>query len=330
MTSHLNIVVACPTRIGTAKVGMNLGAALADLGHKVSYFDYDKKPPIALLPRALRPRDWPERYRRYASDQLLELVSYTKPDLFLCVKGIQFYPETIRAVSAAGAMTVGYWIDDPLDHQRSLANAGAYDYYFTNDADSVARYRAAGLKAVHHLPSSADPQMFYPLPAEVTYFADVVFVGTHSPYRESIVAELQDFDLRVYGPGWKKSALRKSCIHPPAFGEKTNEVYNRARINLNIHAWFGQGSAMNLRLFEVPAAGAFLLTDWVSEIDQAYVEGEHVACYRDIAEMRAKAEHYLRHDAERRAIARKGRLHFLKHHSYEARAKQMLGTIGLG
>lgn len=330
MNASLNIVVACPTRVGTAKVGINLGAALSRLGHRVSYYDYDKKPPVALLPRALRPRDWPERYRRYASEQLLRLVRDTKPDLFLCVKGIQLYPETIRAIGAMGITTAGYWIDDPLDHQRSLVNAGAYQHYFTNDADSVARYQAAGLRSVYHLASSADSEMFHPLPADVTYFADVVFVGTHSPYRESIVAELQDLDLRVYGPGWRKSKLKKSCIHPPAFGAKTNEVYNRARINLNVHAWFGKGSAMNLRLFEVPAAGAFLLTDWVAEIDQAYVEGEHLACFRDAEEMRAKVEHYLMHDAERRAIARKGREHFLRHHSYAARAQQLLATIASG
>jgi len=84
---------------------------------------------------------------------------------------------------------------------------------------------------------------------------------------------------------------------------------------------------MNLRLFEVPAAGGFLLTDWVSEIDDAYDEDVHLACWRDIYELRSKLTYFLEHEAKRSEIAGKGREHFLKHHSYAARVQRLLTCI---
>ncbi len=118
-------------------------------------------------------------------------------------------------------------------------------------------------------------------------------------------------------------------IYGPAFDARANWVYNHARVNLNIHGWFGRGSAMNLRVFEVPAAGAFLLTDWVAEIDSAYRDGEHIACYRDVSELRKKLAYFLEHEDIRKRIAASGRTHFLAHHSYEARARELLMRLGL-
>jgi len=231
----LRIVVAAPTRIGHTKVGADMGLALARLGHQVFYFDYDTKPPShRVLPRALRFGNWQEQYLDYVNERVLSFVRRVNPDIFLCVKGVQFYPETIRRIKESGATTVGYWIDDPLDHRRSLVNAAFYQYYFTNDASSVACYSSEGLARINHLASSANTDLFYPLPVSQP-LADVIFVGTHSAYRESIIMQLQDFDIRVYGPGWRKSKLRKTMIFPEAFGKKTNEIFNRAKINLNIH-----------------------------------------------------------------------------------------------
>ena len=323
----LRIVVAAPTRIGRTKVGADVGRALAQLGHQVFYFDYDTKPPShRILPRALRFGDEQKDYQDYVNERVLDFVSRISPDVFLCVKGVQLFPETIQRIGKGGVSTVGYWIDDPLDHQRSLVNAPSYQYYFTNDASSVTRYAAEGITNIYHLPSSADLGLFHPLTSRQP-LADVIFVGTHSIYRESIMVQLQDFDIRVYGPGWRKSKLKNNMIFREAFGKRTNEIFNSAKINLNIHNWFGRGTAMNLRLFEVPAAGGFLLTDWVAEIDDAYEEGTHLSCWRDIDELRGKLTYYLEHEAERIDIARKGREHFLKYHSYVARVKRLLTCI---
>jgi spore maturation protein CgeB len=337
MTKTLSFVVAAPTKVGRAKVGKNLGDALKRLGHRVTYFDYDREPVLyQLWPRALRTRQWPrvlrdrgwrERYLDYVNAKVLDAVSAARPDVFLCVKGVQFRPETIRAIGRTGATTVGYWIDDPLDHARSLVNAPSYDRYFTNDANSVERYRKEGIARIQHLRSAADPEVFFPLP-RAQCSMDVAFLGTHSPGRERVVAALQDFDTHVYGnAAWRTAPIDTLRVHRGAFGPRTNEVFNSARINLNVHRWFGQGSAMNLRLFEVLAARGFLVTDWVAEIEGAYRQDEHVVCWRTLDELRSKIAYYLAHEDERREIAARGYEHFLRHHTYTVRARELLGHL---
>jgi spore maturation protein CgeB len=328
VATNPSFIVAAPTTIGRTKIGKNLGAALERLGHPVAYFDYDREPlTYRVLPRALRPPNWRERYVEYVNARALDLVRACRPDVFLCVKGVQLWPDTIRAIGRAGVRTVGYWTDDPLDHDRSLVNAATYDDYFTNDASSVQRYRSGGIARIRHLQLAADAEIFHPLSTPQSA-VDVAFVGTHSPRRESIVVGLQNFDTHVYGSAaWRTAQIHHSRVHGGAFGARTNEIFNRARVNLNVHTWFGQGSAMNLRLFEVPAAGGFLLTDWVAEIDGAYRQNEHVVCWRTAEELRAKVAYYLAHADERREIAALGHQYFLRHHSYDVRARQLLDDL---
>jgi len=324
-TSAPSFVVAAPIKVGRSKVGKNLGDALRRLGHRVTFFDYDTEPLLyRVWPRTLRAGDWRQRYLDYVNTRVLDAVRAARPDVFLCVKGVQLRPETIRAIGRLGVTTVGYWIDDPLDHARSLVNAPSYDRYFTNDAASVERYRREGITRIGHLQSAADPEVFFPLPGARDAI-DVAFVGTHSPGRQDVVAGLQEFDTHVYGSAaWRAAPIDPSRVHPGAFGARTNGVFNRARINLNVHRWFGQGTAMNLRLFEVPASRGFLLTDWVAEIDGAYRPDEHVVCWRTMGELREKVAYYLAHEDERRAIAARGHEHFLRHHTYAVRARELL------
>lgn len=324
MNSFKRILVAAPTAIDRTKNGLHLGRALGELGADVRYFDYDRKPwPLRWMPKPMRPKDAAVQHRNYVNESLVMLARRWQPDLFLCIKGVQLEPETIRVIGRLGAVTAGYWIDDPLDHERSLINAGAYDVYFTNDRGSITRYREAGIARVHHLPSAVDLTQFHPLNRPTRH--DLSFIGTLSLHREAILAPLCDRDIQVFGPGWRKnSTLPSGCTQAAVFGGGTNRVFNETRVNLNIHNWFGTGSAMNLRLFEVPAAGGFLLTDWVEEIDDYFEEGKDLVCWRDPEELPALIDHYLANPAERARIAANGHARVVAEHSYLQRARNLL------
>lgn len=324
----MKILMVCPTRPDRTKVGADLGRAFAELGHEVRYFDYDRRPlRLALVPKPLR------KASGYAAKLLAEqnrglarAVREARPALVFIVKGFELSAATRGLIGQSGARLAGYWIDDPLDHERGARLAGACDLFFTNDRGSVERYRARGVARVAHLPSSASTALFRPLGLERDL--PIAFLGTRSEQRAALLSELREFPLHVFGPGWSRTALGGNVrVHPPAFGEAANRIYNRAAINLNVHNWAGVGSAVNLRLFEVPAAGAFLLSDWVDEIADCYVEDRHLACFRGVAELKEKLERYLRQPAERDAIARAGRAHFLAHHTYATRARQVLEAL---
>ena len=63
---------------------------------------------------------------------------------------------------------------------------------------------------------------------------------------------------------------------------------------------------MTQRVVEVPASGAFLLTNNDAELRRLYVTGEEVAVCDGPDELRAKCEYYLAHADEREAIAARG------------------------
>lgn len=76
---------------------------------------------------------------------------------------------------------------------------------------------------------------------------------------------------------------------------------------LNITNWDpARYVALNQRVFDVPATGAFLLTDYSPELEEHYRIGEEIVCFGNVEELKEKARYYLAHDAEREAIARNG------------------------
>lgn len=314
------MLFAVTTGFGTSKNGVDLGLAMRQLGNAVEFFDVDWKPVhLRLTPKPLRGAWWHPAYVDAMNRALVARVRRDAPAVVFFLSGFQILPETIATIRALGAKTVAYWVDDPVD-DRGFDKAGLYDLFLTNDRNSLPRYHRLGITSVRHFPSAVNETLFFPLENR-QFRSDLAFVGTHSPYRESVLQQLLDYDLKVYGPGWKKhSSMPARCVEEAVFGEQTNVVYNSARINLNIHTWFGVGSAMNLRLFEVPCAGAFLLTDWVDEIEGSFVENQHIACYRSVEELKRKIDYFLAHEEERQAIAAAGRAHVLAAHTYHPRA----------
>jgi len=101
--------------------------------------------------------------------------------------------------------------------------------------------------------------------------------------------------------------LKARVVSRGVWGEELLRVYNTSKIVLNITNWDpARYVALNQRVFDVPATGAFLLTDYSPELEEHYRIGDEIACYGDVEELREKARYYLAHDAERRAIAARG------------------------
>ena len=324
----MRFLVCCATRVGTTKVGRDLGSALNAIGHTVRYFDIDYIPlALRFVPAFLRKR-YP--YRRlvnfFTRRKLLRIFEARNLDVVLVVKGVQLPRQCIYDAKHCGIFTVRYWIDDPLDFRRGITNADSFDLICTNDKWSIERYHDKGVNRVVHLPSAVNTSLFYPA-IKTRWEYSVTFVGTHSSYRESIICNLLEFNPQVFGSGWHRSKIPGGNIHRPVYGDALTSVYQRSKINLNIHNWIGVGSAVNLRLFEVPACRAFLLTDAPDELHQFFNAGVHIAVWGDIEDLKRKIADYLAKDAERDTIADAG-FHWVRaHHSYESRAKFLTETI---
>ena len=79
----------------------------------------------------------------------------------------------------------------------------------------------------------------------------------------------------------------------------------------------GRRSGMNMRVLEVPATGAFLLTDGSRELGEFLTTGTHVATYEGVDEFAARIEYWLARPDECARIAEQGRAHVAAHYSYD-------------
>lgn len=148
-------------------------------------------------------------------------------------------------------------------------------------------------------------------------------------YRLSRVATLAPFSPLVAGdPGWRAMLPPGGFrFHGPLdyYGDLPG-FYPRSCVNFNATSLQMKG-AVNQRVFDVPACGAFLLTDHREQMDALFEAGREVVCYQDPAEIPGLVRHYLNHPGERDAVAAAARERVLARHDYTHRMKAMLRAL---
>lgn len=103
-------------------------------------------------------------------------------------------------------------------------------------------------------------------------------------------------------------------------------VFAASKINLNMTIR-NIRTGLPLRVWDVLAAGGFLLTNFQAELPAYFENGKELAYYSSQDELEELATYYLTHDSQREAIARAGQLKVRKYHSYDARIEQILAFI---
>ncbi|WP_243312147.1 CgeB family protein [Fundidesulfovibrio agrisoli] len=102
--------------------------------------------------------------------------------------------------------------------------------------------------------------------------------------------------------------------------------YAGSGLNFNATSLQMKG-AVNQRVFDVPACGAFLLTDEREQLPGLFEPGAEVVCYGHPGEVADMARHYLAHPGERQKIADAARRRVLAEHDYTHRMKVVLKVM---
>lgn len=136
--------------------------------------------------------------------------------------------------------------------------------------------------------------------------------------------------LIIGDDGWKinlRHERRPWRWHPPlAYYDELPRLYPACDINFNCTSMQMKG-AVNQRVFDVPAAGAFVLTDWREQMDELFEPGKEIICYREPGEVPELARWWLAHPDARRKVVAAGRKRVLACHTWEARLRTMLETL---
>ena len=143
--------------------------------------------------------------------------------------------------------------------------------------------------------------------------------------RVSHVSELLSLGLAVYGSNeWQHyidpKYLRTTIDY---YGQQIRDIYRFSKINLNISK-FQLQTTVNQRVFDVPSADGFLLTDFRPKLEDFFVIDKEVICFKNKEEMKRKAIYYLEHEKERLQVIERAKERILKEHDYSMRIKKLL------
>lgn len=136
----------------------------------------------------------------------------------------------------------------------------------------------------------------------------------------------EKFETHLY-TAEEATGLPKLCVHKPVISwEERAEVYKKSRINLHF-THRSVTSGIPQEVFEIMAAGGFVLTNFQPEIPENFVVGEHLETFVNERELLDKIAYYLEHEEERVQIAKAGQQAVKEFHSYLSRAVTIFNTV---
>lgn len=113
---------------------------------------------------------------------------------------------------------------------------------------------------------------------------------------------------------------------PPIEHNMYRDIVRRSKISVN-----AKGTKFDCpRIYEIPMLGSMLISHrLLIDQDKPFIGGEHCVYFDSIEELPDLIRYYLRDEnkEERLEITEKGREHAMKHHTTEARARQVLDVL---
>lgn len=225
---------------------------------------------------------------------------------------------------------------NPSDPFRALIPE--YDFILTYGGGPpvVRHYQRLGAARCHPIYNALDPETHHPVPLDSALACDLLFIGHRLPDREKRVAEFflraaeiaPEFRFALGGEGWEGKRLPANVRWLGHVGTGDhNRVNCSARLVLNINrdSMAGVGFSPPTRVFEAAGAGACLVTDRWTGIEQFFAPDREILVAGSAEEVVA----YLRNTstARAKAIGEAMRQRALRDHTYALRAREFDAII---
>ena len=284
--------------------------ALRRLGHTTDHFETRNRS---------NPRGFASLNRA-----LLKHVECTRPDLILAAQThYELWTETWDAIrDGTNCATVNWATDDSWKYgQFSRFLAPSFHTFATTCARRLTSYHADHHNNVVRTQWACNAEALNkPLPA-ASCSRCVTFIGTATPRRRKVVATLAKRGIQVecHGYGWPSGPLDAAAI--PA-------ILRESLISLNFSA--GRNTMgrihnqLKARVFEVPCAGGFLLTENSEGLDAYYETGVEVATFASLDELVSQIRRFLGNHVARDALAIAGYERTSREHTYGQRLAEVI------
>ena len=274
----------------------------------------------------------PDRSHR---QRLLKTVAAFQPDLILVIQGNFLPPESVRALRGVTHAPIVCWCQDQISaYGRQYILGAEYDAVFVKDRFLQQLFsQVIRSTQFHYLPEACNPRVHRTVNiTEDEHRAmqcDVLMLGSLYYYRQEILRQLTDLDLRIYGakPKWLLNKLDSQHRGGDLVLEKKAKAIRAARISLNtLHC--AEIDGLNCRAFELAGCGAFQLVSHRNILAEHFDPGVEIESFRDITELRDKIHHYLQNQEQAAAIEMRGQERAYREHTYEDRLNHILRMFG--
>jgi len=303
---------------------------------------------------------WKDVYSA-ACQGLITTVVHLWPKLIIYITG-QYIPAWVPALIKERfphMKQVIWFTESPYNIAHEIQRAPLYDYVFTCDKACEKIYRRFNPNS-YYLPVGYNSHYEWKTELkrweQIVYTPDLFFVGSEVPGRIEFLTDLVSYikgkvAFKIFGvfPSMDKGLcpqlepfyipITLSKYEVIRYYANSKIVLNHFRVNeskkivRNIKTGESRVEeiepySLNPRVYEILAAGGFLMTDYRKEIDDLFVPGEDLVIYKDAKDAAEKIFYYLEHEEERKKIAQNGNRK-IKKHTYLNRAEKLLQLVKL-
>lgn len=274
--------------------------------------------------------------------KFMKEIKREKPDTILVIKGQLIQPYSLKKIKNEfpNIVLCNLNPDNPFNtwhygnsNHLIIKSIPLYDIYFIWGKFLIQKLKKAYAQQVEYLPFGYDPELHYPI--EVTneekeyYGSDISFIGSWDKEREWWLSYLLDYNLKIWGDHWEKASkkIQQRWTRIRVVEEDYSKVCNASKINLNFIRK-QNGSAHNMRTFEIPACKGFMISNRTDEQMGIFEEKKEADYFNNLNELKNKIDYYLIREKQITEIkdASYKRLKQDKN-SYEDRAKVIIEIL---
>ena len=226
--------------------------------------------------------------------------------------------------------------NDSADYFRTLIPR--YDFIFTYGGGPpvIEHYLRIGAKNCHPVYNALDPATHHPVPKDTELECDLAFIGNRLPDREHRVEEFflraaelaPELKFILGGEGWGSRSLLRNVRWIGHVGTADHNRINcaaRMVLNINRESMANVGFSPPTRVFEAAGAGACLITDFWTGIEQFFAPGKEILVAshaQDIVRLLKETS-----VQQSQAIGSAMRSRALRDHTYALRAREFHNLI---
>ena len=292
----------------------NFLPALHALGHETVLFEsFDRSAYV----------DFAEMNRAF-----LRAIETQRPGAVLCVlMGYELWTETLdRARTLCAGPIINWGTDDSWKYEQFARYIAPHvDCYATTSARAFEQAQRDGhTNVVLTQWAAGERALAAPLPASQCRYK-VSFVGSAYGNRRRWIERLARRGIHVhcFGYGWPKGPVAAADI--PRIVRESVISLNFGDSGLHLRGlWLYRSRQIKARVFEVPGAGGFLLTEAADGLDQFYDDGGEIAVFDSEEQLADRIHYYLEHPDERDRVALAGHERTVRMHTYTRRFQDLL------